>query len=293
MINFPMLEGLPIRKFLYIVDLDDTLLNRSACLSENILKGISNLIEQGALITYITGRNWTSSYEIMNKTNIQCPVGVLNGALIIDFNSGKHLKCFSIDKEIIESIFLFMSEFKVKLIITVAINNKVKRYAVNNNNNIKFKNNIEFVVDEECECVVFREMLNNNIISISIEGYGDNFKELYQALKDKFYKYVNINLYNDPIDKRRLIINLLSADISKGVAAEFISQYLNISCENMVAFGDSIIDLELLEKVGKGISIGNTLPQLGFNTYENLVYDEGISVIKYIEEHYKRNEEKI
>ena len=55
---------------LYISDLDGTLLNKNAQLTDNTIEIISSLIDRGVLFTIATARS-LSSVEILKKLNIQ------------------------------------------------------------------------------------------------------------------------------------------------------------------------------------------------------------------------------
>lgn len=52
-------------------------------------------------------------------------------------------------------------------------------------------------------------------------------------------------------------LEVLKKGISKKTAAEYLQKYYNISRESIVACGDQMVDLEMLEYAGFGIAMGN------------------------------------
>lgn len=52
-------------------------------------------------------------------------------------------------------------------------------------------------------------------------------------------------------------LEVMPRGTSKRTAAERLGEYFGISRENMVAFGDSFVDLELLQYAGLGVAMGN------------------------------------
>lgn len=53
------------------------------------------------------------------------------------------------------------------------------------------------------------------------------------------------------------ISNVLQREVSKSIAAKAVLDYLNISAEEAMAFGDGENDIDLLQLVGLGIAMGN------------------------------------
>ena len=52
-------------------------------------------------------------------------------------------------------------------------------------------------------------------------------------------------------------IDLMNKEVDKGAAIHQISQYLNISTQDMMAFGDGDNDIQLLDAVGVGVAVKN------------------------------------
>ena len=89
-------------KVLYISDLDGTLLNQNARLSEKTAAIISQLIQKGLLFTIATARS-QSCVDIIADLGIQLPAVQLNGVLIYDFAKKQWQKAF-MKKHLLQTI---------------------------------------------------------------------------------------------------------------------------------------------------------------------------------------------
>ena len=78
-------------KTLYISDLDGTLLNKEASLSEFTKETLNQLIQDGMLFTYATARSSISASTVTQGLNIKLPVIVYNGTFIKDISNGEFL----------------------------------------------------------------------------------------------------------------------------------------------------------------------------------------------------------
>ena len=75
---------------------------------------------------------------------------------------------------------------------------------------------------------------------------------------NKFEEY--ISAHNDTYNGFRLTtgcIEVNHASVSKGIAAKYLANMLNIPLENTVAFGDSANDHALLESIPNSVAMDN------------------------------------
>ena len=57
-------------------------------------------------------------------------------------------------------------------------------------------------------------------------------------------------------------MELLPAGVCKGAALDAVAAHYGITAERVVAFGDGKNDIELLERAGLGVAMGNAHPEL-------------------------------
>lgn len=77
--------------WLYVCDLDGTLLRSDGALSEGARNGLSRLLNAGAQVTFATARSLPAVLALMAGVPLRLPVVELNGAFISDPLTGRHL----------------------------------------------------------------------------------------------------------------------------------------------------------------------------------------------------------
>ena len=75
------------RKFLYVSDLDGTLLDGDGQLPENSVQRINKLIDNGLNFTIATARNYDSAYPLLKGLNIKHPVILFNGVYLTELHT--------------------------------------------------------------------------------------------------------------------------------------------------------------------------------------------------------------
>lgn len=75
-------------KTLYVTDLDGTLLNPQARVSEYSVEVINRLVEEGMHFTYATARSLVSSSVVTKGLTTKIPVIAYNGAFIFQPDTG-------------------------------------------------------------------------------------------------------------------------------------------------------------------------------------------------------------
>ncbi len=75
-------------KTLYLSDLDGTLLNSEAQLSDFTAKILNDLINTGMIFSYATARSFYSSQKITAALKLISPVITNNGAFVVNHTTG-------------------------------------------------------------------------------------------------------------------------------------------------------------------------------------------------------------
>ena len=64
------------------------------------------------------------------------------------------------------------------------------------------------------------------------------------------------------IDKEYEYLDIVPKNVSKGAALKFLSNYLQINENEILAVGDNLNDLEMLKNAGVGIAVNNAYPEI-------------------------------
>jgi HAD superfamily hydrolase (TIGR01484 family) len=108
-------------KTLYISDLDGTLLNSRAELSERTTNTLGRVYDSGVHFTIATARTAATSVQMLRRVKISTPAILMNGVLIYDFEKKHYIKKELLDKETIAKILDVMNaEGQTGLMYTLA-----------------------------------------------------------------------------------------------------------------------------------------------------------------------------
>ena len=91
-------------KTLYVTDLDGTLLNQAAKVSERSIEIINRLVEEGMLFTYATARSLVSAAVATDGLTAKIPVIAYNGAFIFKPDTGEVLHSVKFTEEEMHNI---------------------------------------------------------------------------------------------------------------------------------------------------------------------------------------------
>ncbi|WP_391120659.1 Cof-type HAD-IIB family hydrolase [Psychrobacillus sp. L3] len=93
--------------------------------------------------------------------------------------------------------------------------------------------------------------LANDIHQALIFGNSDNQNEYEKAFPNlKFVRW------------HRVSCDVLPKGVSKAKGISLLLKYINKSAEDAIAFGDGLNDIEMLEYVGTGVAMGNSVEEL-------------------------------
>ena len=90
------------------------------------------------------------------------------------------------------------------------------------------------------------------------------FNEEYFFLKEEHDKLLFLMEGNSKLkgDKEYEYLDIIPKNVSKDTALKFLSNYLKINHNEILAVGDNLNDLSLVKNVGVGVAVENAYPEL-------------------------------
>lgn len=260
-------------KKLYVCDLDGTLLNKKSALDMVVSSTLNKLIDYGAFITFVTGRDLNSALRIMKKFNKSIPIAAYNGSLIYDSRTERILTASTIDKTMVDAVGKSIKCGKEPIVSGVLRENDGSFREIQG-----LKINDTLLKNENIE-----------ILSIVLKEVKSNALKIFSTLKSRFSKFLNIELYDDPNNPFIYIVDITSIKGTKEKALKYIANLFKINNENVVAFGNSSNDISMLKIAGIACAVGDSEHMLSEYVKVQLPYDEGISVASFIEEDFYKD----
>lgn len=276
-------------KFLYVSDLDGTLLNNQTALSvftRNSLLDILILKEKN--FTIATARSLTTAKEILGEIPFELPIIQLNGALISDYHSGEDFYRVFLEMEYSERLINIFKEYSVCFLssckepkqggdISRCLMPEKRNQAMEmfyqdrihkNDSRIKVAHTPEYCFDYK------------NISFTVIEEHTKSqeiFKLIKSELEDK------LEIYPMGVDRMGWEwTTIQSKQATKGKAVEKICELFSYPKEKTTIFGDNINDLSMFEKGFIGVAVENAEKRVIKVANKVIPHHNLDSVIKYI-----------
>lgn len=259
-----------------VVDLDGTLLNINKGCSKNTKEYLKKLKELGYIIVIATGRVLMDSISVTDGAEFANYIIANSGGLIYDMNNKKIIKNNYIDKlEVRRILESYNNDIDY---ITMCDLYSYNRYGYND---IK----MDFFYDKNINDIDKFILEDNNIYHMIVK-----FRDI--SLLDRYYKMydsdkIDVLVMQDSFNENKWL-EIFSEGVNKYNGIKYISKLENISNDNIIAFGDSSNDMEMIKNVGIGVSMGNAIDELkDISKYITISHNEdGVIYFlkKYIEE---------
>ncbi|GKX30300.1 haloacid dehalogenase [Vallitalea longa] len=240
-----------MRYKMLVLDMDDTLLGDDLLISADNVKALEEANKKDIIITICSGRASNSILKIIKKLDIANDNDYYisyNGAVINDLK-GKNIFYEPVPTDIIHNLIDIGREYGVDIqlynrdgVIVEQVTPRTKAY--------RGLSNIPITVVED---------LKDYDKSIKILFNYDDIEHL-----EKMQKHI-IDLYDDKVNvffSKPTYLEVLNKNANKGVALEYLSKYLHINREEIIAIGDSFNDKYMIEYAGMGVAICNARKEI-------------------------------
>ena len=220
------------------IDLDGTLLHDDKTVSEYTISILKKCMKKGIKIVYATGRG--SSAQKFIPIELFDGFVRMGGAVAYAGDKLVYNKCVSTVK--IQNFLNIINKAEIR--IAVELNHK------------QYSN---FKVDEVWNWLTYYEICDFNVLDIEAEKmYAlPRTQDEMELLKNNLPKGLRIVPARD--DNFTMIMH---EEAIKSKAVFAIADFWKINANEIVAFGDDLIDIEVLENCGYGIAMGNALKEV-------------------------------
>ncbi len=234
-----------------VFDLDGTLLSSDGFVSNGTINYLKKLKKQGYKIVIATGRVKKSALDVTKGGEFVDIFINDTGALIYDNNKKEELFAKHLSINFAEFILNLYDSDTVRF-IDVCDHDFIYKLS-----NLKEANPV--IINASSK----EEILSNigDILHVGIDFYNNDLAiRLYEKLKKNF-RDLSIVLMQDSFAERKWI-EIMPSGCNKTWAIEWASKYYNISNEDVIAFGDGLNDVDMLESCGVGVAMANALDEV-------------------------------
>lgn len=239
-------------------DIDGTLVNHlDNEFSEDIIEMFRKLKAKNFIITLATGRDFVSIDNLYKNKYIDYYIGA-NGAFIYDCKANKYLY----------NNVLSYDDFE-KYYNDVLVNHK---------------QNIKSIILSDSKQVFIEEIYDRSELNWFWNAFRSSFVSLEEAknkLDKKYFHLITVEHQSSSDILKRTKdyfsqtksslsiqafwptgIFISNKGVSKAHTIKILCEKLNLGIKNVIAFGDGENDIEMIQEVGLGVAMGNSINQL-------------------------------
>jgi hypothetical protein len=251
---------MPIR--LVAIDLDGTLLNSRREISEGNRRALLEAVERQVQVVIVTGRRFHSALPLVSQ--IPCLVTLItsNGALIAD-SSGEVLHRDFLPRHVARQVLEFAREYRP---YSVAIFHTPGYGQVTMQDNAVDEGPLGWYAQTSAHCLRLvpdlEAALDTDPIQVMIGGPPARIEPAEMLLAESpirssihltWTKYLTTNIS---------ILDVMNRGCSKGRALKIWAEQCGVQPRDVMAVGDNLNDLEMLQYAGLPVLMGNHCPEL-------------------------------
>lgn len=251
---------------LFVSDLDGTLLDSDARLSDNSVRLLNEAISGGALFTIATARTPATVDVLLSKVNINIPAIVLTGAALWNFDTRTYSDLRFIspsDADIITDIFSDCGVAPFVYTLDSSIEPHVLR--VYYPSAYPGKVDAKFIADRShlslkrfCIGALPPASRADSRLLFYASGPRDALLDIERSVSR--HTDCATSCYEDIYNPGTALIEIFAPGVSKAEAISRLSKKLGV--ERVVVFGDNLNDLPMFEVADTSIAVANALPEV-------------------------------
>ena len=279
-----------LKDFLFISDLDGTLLLPDGSFPEESKKRLNRLISDGMQFTIATARNYDSAHPILKGLDIKFPVVLFNGVYLADFHSGEILEHTEfIDRTVIDSMLDLAKINKIEpFIYTFGNQHQVYYRKAANTGSTAYLNSLK--KDDRVRQVsefVFQE--DENISGFLLIGTLENLNPIYHGLKENHFDHLNLYFAEDVSMKGYYWLQSFHQQANKGNMVERLVKRLNFPLSKTLVFGDYLNDLDMFRVARYSVAMENALPEVKESANKIIGHNSQGAVLDFLESIWKNS----
>lgn len=246
-------------------DIDGTIIDNDNQISPYNLEAIRKLNNKNVNFTLCTGKTYFMVKDFCKQMN--AGYGIFgNGTQIINLKTGKEIIRNTLNqKDVIDCIDIAN---KNNLHIHIYIENKIVsqgslKYMAYRNYKL-YKENISFdVVDDLKQYININNPSILKLIISAEKDLGNIRKEILNSQNLAVMQIRKYNEYKDKIiDKEYEYLDIVPKCVNKYNSLKQLCDYLNIQKDEVMAIGDNMNDVGMIENAGIGVAIGGSYEEV-------------------------------
>ena len=269
-------------KTLYISDLDGTLLNKNAELSEYTAGALNRMIADGLHFSVATARTAASAFHILAGVRWNIPLVLMNGVLIYDPAQKRYTQILSLTAETASAVIAAFGSLGVTGLMYQLTGSEQRTYY----ESLARKPIRDFIEERASRynkkfirTDSFSGIPPEQIIYFTILDTHDNTKRVYDALAT--LSGISQFMYKDIYSSDLWYLEIHNEHASKQNGVDFLrGQY---GFERVIGFGDNLNDLPMFAACDEKVAVANARDEVKAAADAICGPNEDDGVVRWIE----------
>lgn len=249
-------------------DLDGTLVDHNNFIPSKNLEAINSINNKHINFAICTGKTYSITKDICTKCNAS--YGIFgNGTQIINLKTGEEIyknlvpiddfnTCYEIAKKHHLHVHIYTDS---EVITEKLMYMDLRNYRLNgskNSDNLYFRvvTNVQDYINEKQPQIFKLVISSENNLDMVKSVIIDKLDLSVQHIK-KTGKYKDII-----INKEYEYLDITPKNIGKGYALNYLSKFLNVDTKDVMAIGDNVNDIDMLEASGIGVTLADSYDEI-------------------------------
>lgn len=274
---------------LFISDLDGTLLNNNAMLSNYSRKNLNMLIKQGLNFTVASARSVIAMQKILKGLNIRLPIIEFNGAFISDLKTGEHVIVNEISPDIKSDILNDIRKYVQHPFLSTFDGKKDRLYYVDIENDgcNWYVNDRKQNKDRRLTQIgSLKNIMDEQIVCFTIIDKKEDLEELSSILDEKYAEMIELHFIENYYSPGWYWLTIHDLRATKDQAIKELVKITGHKMDDLIVFGDNANDIKMFKKASKAIAVNNAKDELKKYADEVIGLNIENSVVKYIKDNF-------
>jgi Cof subfamily protein (haloacid dehalogenase superfamily) len=246
-----------VKKYkLLVIDLDGTLVNRGGDVSDRDQQALAEASATGVKVALSTGRIIRACRRIIDLLSLDGYHIFFDGALVSDPHHNKEVYAQPLDREVVRQAVEFVRQNDTYLELYSSENFFAEKENWSDVIHRRFfkvePTFVDFSGIWERERIIKAELVVHNPEEAA---KAENFRQ-------EFGGSLRFSIARAPAYPGIDFVNIIDPGVSKGVALEALVSFLGVPMSEVIAIGDGLNDISLLEVAGKAVAMGNAFPEV-------------------------------
>ena len=267
---------------LLAIDIDGTLLDSHGVLPEANIRALARALDAGVEVALATGRRYDFAKPIFDRLKSPLTLILSNGA-VIKTCSGETLHRRLLPRDVAEHVLRRTPEHRdgAAVVFDRPREGQVVFEIIDwehPRHGRFFATNRPFLAESS----PLEDCLTEDPIQVMFTGHCDPMRRLFDELQDQAVGRYSVAL-TEYQHRDFSLVDVVRAGVSKGTALREWAQSNGYASDEVMAIGDNLNDLEMLEFAGTPIVMGNAIPELKAKGWAQTADNDRAGVARAVE----------